>query len=377
MVAGEPKADVLDQRQLNRALLARNLLLERSAFDVVGAVEHLVVLQAQEPREPFVGLWSRLASFSPADLDALLVGKRLVRTLLHRRTVHLATAADALALRPHLQAMLVQRSAGTLKQVLPGVDFDELAAAGRPVLDAAPMTMPDAGRAVGDRWPGCEARWLGDALGTLVPVVQLPPRGTWAGPQLPSRNTTMRAWLGHDPDPEGDPAQLEAMVLRYLRAFGPAASADLRAWCGIAGLPEVVGRLRPSLRTFADGRGRTLLDVEDGLLPDPDVPAPPRFLPAFDNAVLAYDDRSRIIDDEHKGLSVTGARFLLVDGRVAGTWTTPKATSAVEITPLVAISRSDRAAVTEEGQRLASFLADGDPAAEVRWASADHGVGAG
>ena len=111
-------------------------------------------------------------------------------------------------------------------------------------------------------------------------------------------------------------------MLRYLAAYGPAATAHIRAWSGSTGLPAVVARLRPRLRTFRDERGRTLHDVPNAPLPDPDTPAPPRFLPAFDNAVLAFDDRRRIVDDADRGLSVLGARFLLVDGRVAGTWTT-------------------------------------------------------
>jgi hypothetical protein len=324
---------VLSARQLNRALLARNLLLERSSLDVAAAVSRLVALQAQEPLEPFVGLWSRLASFTPADLDAALLGKRVVRTLLMRRTVHLVTAEDALALRPVHQAMLVQRST-TLRAAGPSVDLAAVAAVARAVVEAEPSTLRAVGRAVAERWPALASPQLGDAVVTLVPLVQLPPRGTWGGPQLPSANATMRQWLGRDPA-AGDPADLEAMVLRYLRAFGPASTSDLRSWCGIAGLPPVVEALAPHLRTFRDERGRTLLDVEDGLLPDPDTPVPPRFLPAFDNAVLGYDDRSRIIDDEHKGLSVLGARYVLVDGRVAGTWTRPKGTATVEITPLV------------------------------------------
>lgn len=323
-------------------------------------------MQAQEPLEPFVGLWSRLAAFSPADLDDALLGKRVVRTLLHRRTVHLVTAEDALALRPHHQAMLEQRSV-VLRAAGAEVDLDEVAGHVRDLVEAQPSILRALGRAAAQRWPTLDVPNVGEAVVVLVPLLQLPPRGTWGGPQLPALNTTMRTWLGRDPSPEPDPAAIEAMVLRYLRAFGPAATADLRSWCGVAGLPAVVQALAPSLRTYRDERGRTLLDVEDGVLPDPDVPAPPRFLPAFDNAVLGYDDRSRIIDDAHKGLSITGARYVLVDGRVAATWAVPKGTATVEITPLVPIAGPDRAAVEAEGAALASFLADGDPAADVRW----------
>jgi hypothetical protein len=358
--------EVLTRRQLNRALLARNLLLDRSDLDAVGVVRHLVAMQAQEPREPFVGLWSRLAAFTPADLDVPLTERRLVRTLLMRRTVHLVTAEDALALRPHHQAMLVGRSTA-LRAVAREVDLDEVAAHVRAVVEAEPPILRAVARAALERWPSLEHPNLGDALVVLAPLVQLPPRGTWAGPQLPALNTTMRAWLGRDAAADGNPADLDEMVLRYLRAFGPAATADLRSWCGLAGLPAVVARLAPGLRTFRDERGRTLLDVPDGVLPDPDVPAPPRFLPAFDNAVLGYDDRSRIIDDAHKGLSVSGARYVLVDGRVSATWTVPKGTATVEITPLVRIAKPDRAAVEQEGAALASFLAGGDPAHDVVW----------
>ncbi len=153
-------------------------------------------------------------------------------------------------------------------------------------------------------------------------------------------------------------------MLRYLAAYGPAATADLRAWSGLTGLPAVVARLRPRLRTFRDEGGRTLLDLPDAPLPDPDTPAPVRFLPAFDNAVLGFDDRSRIVDDADRGLSVEGARFVLVDGRVAGTWT-----AQADGTPTVTVHRplttAERTEVQDEGAQLAAFLGDGTPA-EVR-----------
>ena len=354
---------MLDRRALGRATLARQLLLRRDARDALAAVDHLVGLQAQEPQEPHVGLWSRLAAFAPAELDGLLESRRVVRTQLMRRTLHLVTAEDCLALRPVHQAMLVARMTGTLARRLPGVDPAELAAAGEPLFAEQPRLLPEVGRLLTDRWPGAAARDLGDALSSLVPLVQTTPRGLWRT-QAPARNTTVRAWLGRDLSDGPHDVVLEALVLRYLRAYGPAASADLRAWCGLSGLPAVIGRLRPQLRSFRDERGRELLDVPDGPLPDAGEPALVRFLPAFDNAVLGYDDRSRIIAGEHRGLSVAGARLVLVDGTVSATWTTAARDDggvAVTVSPLRPLTVAGRAEVEEEGTRLAAFLGDGVP----------------
>jgi winged helix DNA-binding protein len=348
---------MLDARALNRALLARQILLHRQDMHVVDAIEHLVGLQAQEPLEPYVGLWSRLAAFDPRELIDLLESRRAVRTLLMRRTLHLVTARDCLVLRPLHQSMLVARMWGTLRRRLPGVDLVELAELGRPLFDERPRTLSDVGRVLADRWPGAAARDLGDALSSLVPLVQVPPRGIW-GQRGPARNTTIEAWLGR---PTSDStAAVDALILRYLTAYGPATSADLRAWSGLSGLRDALQRLRPRLRTFRDVRDRELLDVPEGLLPDPETPAPPRFLPAFDNAVLAYADRSRIIDPAHRGLSVQGARFVLVDGRVAGTWAvaTDDVRTTLRITLLIPLKRQDSDAMVDEGQRLLVLFTD-------------------
>ena len=361
---------VLGPRALNRALLARQHLLVRADVPVLDLVEHLVGLQAQEPQEPYVGVWSRLHGFAPAQLSGLLEARTAVRTLLMRRTLHLVSARDCLALRRLHDPMLVARMRGTLGRRLPGVDEEALAAAGRPVFAATPSMLTEVARGVGGRWPQVAARDLGDALSTLLPLVQVPPRGLWRQ-NGPARNTTVGAWLGAEPA-EPTPETAEALVLRYLAAYGPAAAADLRAWSGLAGLPAVVARLRPGLRTFRDERGRTLLDVPGAPLPDPDTPAPARFLPAFDNAVLGFDDRSRIVDDADRGLSVLGARFLLVDGRVAGTWTTAQDGGAlyinvsVDVTAHRRLTAAERDDVEQEGARLAAFLADGDPVGGVR-----------
>ncbi|GII64232.1 hypothetical protein Skr01_43170 [Sphaerisporangium krabiense] len=352
---------VLSTRALNRATLARQLLLDRADLPARHAVAHLCGLQAQEPQEPFVGLWSRLRAFPPASLSDLLSERHVVRTHLMRRTVHLVTADDALAWRSRHGPMLRQRVLGTYRRELDGVDLDELAAAGLAVMsDGHPRSMGDLARALAPRWPTPGPRALGEMLvAALLPMAQLPPRGLWRT-KAGVRNALLSSWLGREVDPpatDGSDPVGQTLVRRYLAAFGPAATADLRAWSGLTGLPAAVAAIRDELITFRDDRGRELLDLPNAPRPDPDTPAPVRFLPAFDNALLGYHDRTRIVDDLHRGLSVTGARVVLLDGRVAATWTTAPAT--VTITPLRPLSRSDRTAITEEGRSLSSFLSDG------------------
>ncbi|MGN9781183.1 winged helix DNA-binding domain-containing protein [Nonomuraea sp. ZG12] len=355
---------VLGNRALNRATLARQLLLDRADLPVLDAVGHLCGLQAQEPQEPFVGLWSRLRAFDPAVLSDLLIRRSVVRTHLMRRTVHLVTAEDVLAWRSRHDAMLRQRVLGVYRDELAGVDLDELAAAGRALLaDGEPHSMSQVARELAGRWPAPGPRALGEmVIAALVPVAQLPPRGVWRA-RAGVRNVPLSSWLGREidpPSPDGSDPVGEALVRRYLTAFGPAASADLRAWCGLAGLPGAVAAIRDELVTFRDERGRELLDLPDAPRPDPGTPAPVRFLPAFDNVILGYHDRGRIIDQAHRGLSVAGARVVLVDGRVAATWTVETETGTVTVAPLRAFSRTDRDAVAEQGRALASFLSDGD-----------------
>ncbi|MEW2530338.1 winged helix DNA-binding domain-containing protein [Streptomyces sp. NPDC047071] len=352
---------VLDNRALGRATLARQLLLDRVGLPALDAVAHLGGLQAQEPQEPFVGLWSRLRAFAPRELSDLLVERRVVRTHLMRRTVHLVTADDALAWRSRHDAMLRQRVLGAYRGELEEVDLDELAAAGRALMaDGEPRTMAEITRALADRWPDTAPRALGEmVIAALVPMVQVPPRGLWRT-KAGVCNLPLSTWLGRaaaPPAPAGSDPVGEALVRRYLAAYGPAATADLRAWSGLAGLPAAVAAVRGELVAFRDERGRELLDLPDAPRPDPDTPAPVRFLPAFDNAILGYQDRGRIIDDDHRGLSVAGARVVLLDGRVAATWTVRDDT--VTVTPLRRVSRAERAAVADEGRTLSAFLSDG------------------
>jgi hypothetical protein len=362
---------VLDRRALNRATLARQLLLERTQLTVSEAVAQLCGMQAQEPQEPFTGLWSRLAGFEPGKLDEALTGRRVVRTHLMRRTVHLVTAEDALAWRARHDTMLRGRVLGTYRRELAGVDPDDLAAAGRAVMaDGRPRTLRELVQAVEDRWPGPPRRALGELLvAALLPMAQLPPRGLWqqaAG----VRNLPLATWLGRDvtslPAGDDDPVG-QQLVRRYLAAYGPAASADLRAWCGLAGLPAAVKAVRDELVVLRDERGRELLDLPDAPRPDPDTPAPVRFLPAFDNAILGYQDRGRIIDTAHLGLSVAGHRTVLVDGRVSATWSVRG--QRLTVSPLRPFTAAETEAVHAEARELAAFLDRG--VEEVRLLSAE------
>lgn len=353
---------MLNRRALNRALLARQLLLERASMPVLDVVAHLVGLQGQEPLQPYYGLWSRIAGFQPESLAELLLQRRVVRAPLMRTTVHLVTAEDALTIYPLVRPVLERTLRNTpFGKGTVGVDVDALCAYGRELLEAEPRTMRELGLLLQERFPGYDPKNLAYAIHYLLPVLQITPRGVW-GQRQQATWTTIEGWLDRPLDPE---PSIDDLVLRYLAAFGPASTADIRTWSGITGLREVVERLRPKLVSYRDERGRELFDLPGAPLPDPETPAPVRFLPQFDNAVLSHDDRSRIISDEHRKRLGTpnefGRHIYLVDGFVAGTWDVEetKTAATLVIKPLVPLSPADRRDVEDEGARLLAFLAPG------------------
>ncbi len=351
--------DLLTRQALNRATLARQGLLDPWRIAVADAVERLVGLQAQTPHSWYLGLWSRLAGFRPEQAAELLAGRRLVRLALMRSTIHLVTAEDCLTLRPLVQPVIERGLRGNFGRRLTGIDPSDLAAAGRALVEEAPLTPTALGRRLAERWPDRDPAALAQAIRALVPLVQVPPRGLW-GRSGPIAHTSAETWLGRPLDPE---PSLAAMVRRYLAAFGPATVADVQTWSGLTRLRAVVDRLRPDLAVFRDERGRELFDLPDAPRPDPDTPAPPRFLYDFDNLLLSHADRARVIADEHRARlqttnGVLPATFLL-DGAVHGTWAIERGndTALLTVQPFAPVPAEAIAALTEEGTRLLAFAA--------------------
>ena len=314
-------------------------------------VEHLVGMQAQNPLDPYVALWSRLEGFRPAELSALVEERGAVRLGLMRGTLHLATDRDALALWPVMAPVMARSWVSTpFRKRLPDLDVDEVVAAGRSLLDAAPRTTSALGKLLRERWPEHDSTSLAYAIRFLLPIVQIPPRGLWGRTGQPTW-TTLETWLGRRT--VGDPTP-ERTVLRYLAAFGPATVSDVRTWSWLTGLREVVERLRPQLVTFRDEAGRELFDLPEAPRPDPATPAPPRFLPEYDNLLLSHHGRERVIPDSALGRLTGWVGTFLVDGFVAGQWRIDRrrdrATLVVE--PFRKLTAAERAELIEEGSRL-------------------------
>ena len=359
---GIVKDRVLTLRELNRATLERQMLVRRQKLPAAEAIEHLVGLQAQTPNPPYVGLWTRLEGFHPDKLARLITDRRAVRIALMRNTIHLVTARDCLKLRPLLQpifdrALYANR---THRAGIDGMDVEAVVAAGRALLEERPRTAKKLGELLQVRWPNRDPSSLARAIRHLVPLVQVPPRGIW-GKSGQATHTTAEAWLGRPLDP--DPS-LDELVVRYLAAFGPATVMDVQTWSGLARLGEVTDRLRPHLRTFRDERCKELFDLPDAPRPDPDIPAPPRFLPEFDNLILSHADRTRIIaNDYRKEIASKNGMVpatVLVDGFVRGTWKTERTRRKVTlvIEPFEPLSKEDCDALAEEGEQLVRFVAE-------------------
>jgi hypothetical protein len=395
---------VLTRAELNRATLARQLLLERSAsVTVPEAVQQLAGMQAQEPKHPFIGLWSRLEGFAEEALRRALHDRAVVRATLMRSTLHLFSAGDYAALRMAMQPPMsvASRVLGARSE---GLDLDAVLPAATKLLRGKALAFDEIRTRLQEQFPDVNDRALGYAVRTLLPLVMVPsedarwgfdrvvcfaPAGEWLSEPLAgaggdggsrgdgggggSRGGGGGAGGGGGGaggggggggagGDGGDTGAAQALARRYLGAFGPASAKDLQVWSGVGGMKAVLDGMADELVVFADERGRRdLFDLADAPRPGAGVPAPPRFLPEFDNLVLAHDDRSRVIADEHRPLVTTKnlrvrATFLL-DGIVAGTWTiaVKRKVATLQIAPFASLPKGAVKPLTAEGEALLRF----------------------
>ncbi|MBO4272195.1 winged helix DNA-binding domain-containing protein [Microbispora triticiradicis] len=357
---------VLSLRALNRALLQRQFLMERTGRTALQVVGHLVAMQAQEPNWPYVGLWSRIDGFTQAQLSVLLEDRTVVRSALLRSTQHLAVAGDFRRFRPVLQPVL-DRTASTsyFRRVSGGLETDALTATGARILAGRTLPRRELARLLALRHPGREGKVLAGEVELRTPLVHTPETATWGrwGTRNAIAVTRAEDWLGAPMTP----ASAQDLVRRYLAAYGPAGVMDVQAWSGLTRLREVIHAMRGELRSYRDPGGRELFDLETAPEPpDPRTPVPVRFLPAFDNLLLGHADRTRVIGDADRRRVMPGAAMVLptflVDGFVHGSWSLRDGT--LRLVPFRPLGTAETNAVTEEAERLLPFLG----AAEVAYA---------
>lgn len=357
------------ERQLNRATLARQLLLRRERLGVVDAIRRVVALQAQEPASPYVALWNRVEGFDPADLDQAYRTHAVVKSSSVRITLH-ALAADDYplfheAMQPSLRESRLNDDrftiAGLTKEQADGVIGELLAHASVPrsnqemeaYLDAKFGELPK---------PGV---WW--AIRTFGPFIHAPNGSTWSFGPRPAYLAS--PYLERSGDPELD---LRHLVRRYLEGFGPASVADIGGFAMVprARVRAAIEAMRGELVRVQGPAKEPLYDVPGGPIPDEDEPAPPRLLGMWDEVLLAYEDRSRIIPEawRRQVIRTNGDTLptLLVDGRVAGVWR-PAEGGGIEATAFVPISEADWAALEREAASLQAFLAPRDPAVYRRY----------
>jgi hypothetical protein len=367
-----PRA-TLTLREINRATLARQMLLARQTTPPLRALERLLGLQAQLARPPFIALWARLAGFRREALVRLLLRKQVVRAPLMRGTLHLVSAADYPGLRGVLQPVLDRGMRSVLRDRMKGVDVTRVIDGARAWFGDQPRTFDQFRKHLLAASPRVDIRAAAFVVRCQLPLIQVPAETPWGYPGAAAFAVADR-FLSGAADAAG--FATEALVMRYLAAFGPATVSDAQTWSGLGQLREAFETLRPKLTVFRDPRGRELFDLPRAPRPDPATPAPVRFLPDFDNLILGHEVRTRLVADEHRPALITANLLIpptfLVDGFVAGTWKIERArTSAtLGLRLLRPLSRAARAELETEGQALLRFVESDAATFRVRIAPA-------
>ena len=358
-------------RALNRAFLARQSLLDRApSDDVVGMVRHLVALQAQLARPPFVALWSRLASFDRERLLAAVHARTLVRATAMRGTIHLMATDDYCAWHGLFQPQF-DRAVQTFAKDALGIDPAALEREGRAFF-ARPATFDDFRRHLLAARPEVNERALAFAVRMRVPLVQVPTSARWGWPAA-ADFALADHWV--DRAISCEPSPPDGLITRYLEAFGPATVADAQGWTGIGTLRPAFDSLRDGLIVLCDDQGREHFDLPDAPRPDADVEAPIRFLPEYDNVILGHHERSRIVQERHRPFlqskNLIVPPTFLVDGMVAGTWKHGRRgkVATLELRPFSRLAKATRAALEAEAGALLRFVEEDATAVDIKVAS--------
>ena len=358
---------VLTARMLNRALLARQLLLERSDMPMVEAIEHVGGLQTQYAPSAYVGLWSRLRDFRRESLTEALEERRVIQATMMRATIHMASAADYRLMAEATRATRQQWWLRTMRAQLDGIDMTAVAAATRAILAEGPRPAAQIQAQLATQgYP----RMAWASVGQWLDMVRVPPSGTWARRKADLYGLADQ-WLGAADGAAAGAAGApgtsatvadgtDLLVRRYLGGFGPAPIADIASWAGLPASAVRSAIERLDLRRFNDERGRVLFDLRDAPLPDPETPAPIRFLPTWDATLLAHARRTEILSEEHRALVFStktphSVPTFLVDGSVAGTWRYEK--GRVALSPFAPLPTQTTRDLEAEAERLAAFHA--------------------
>lgn len=361
-------ARILTQRELNRATLARQLLLERANIAPLAAIRQVAGLQAQLANPPYMGLWSRLQAFQRNDLTGLLEKREVVRATMMRRTLHLTTAEDYQHFQPALATLHARHLEGFFGQPLvSGFTREHLLAEIQGFLREKPRTNVELRARLAELVPQMDARLL-YAVRASLSLIQVFPGGSWGVGGSPAYAEAL-AWLGRSfvPPAEG----LRSLIRSYLTAFGPASVKDLQTWSGLSRLQSAVEELRPELITFCDEQGRELFDLPAAPRPAAHSHAPVRFLPDFDNLILAHDDRRRVIPNHYRSFVMPGRSLVLptflIDGFVSGIWHIERTPAVVRliIQPFESLPACDIQELQAEGQRLLTWAAEKSDTFEI------------
>jgi hypothetical protein len=359
----------LTARRLNRATLARQLLLRRESLGVPEAVRRVVALQAQEPASPYLALWNRIAGFDAAELDRAFLAQAVVKSTAMRVTLHAMTAEDGPPFRAAMQPTLRAARLGDDRFLVGGLTREQ---ADEVVADllahaATPRSNQEMEAFLDERFGELPKGSVWWAIRTYAPFVHAPNGSTWMfGP----RPAYVAASLG---EPAGDPElALRHLLRRYLEGFGPASVADVGQFAMVtrARVRAAAEAMGEELVRVEGPKGQALLDVPGGVIPDEATPAPPRLLGMWDEMLFAYDDRSRVIPEAwRKAVIRTNGDTLptvLVDGLVAGVWR-PAEGGGIEVTAFTTLAKADWAGLEAEAASLVAFLAPRDPAVYRRY----------